>query len=168
MGDGTKWYVVQTHVHGECRAEEHLSRQGFAVYLPKYSRSRRHARKTEAVIRPLFPRYLFVALDLTRDRWRAVQSTFGVSSLVFSGDKPAPIADKVVSQIRKQEDEKGLVRIQRATFRSGQRIRILDGVFEDAVGTFQRDADNSRVAVLLQLLGREVLTKVPHESIASA
>lgn len=167
MDDGTKWYVVQTQMHSERKAEEHLSRQGFEVYLPKYSKKRRHARKTEMVIRPLFPRYLFVALDLARDRWRVVQSTVGVSSLVFFGDKPAPIAHNIISEIREQEDEKGLVRLQCPAFESGQRVRILEGVFQDTVGTFQQDADKSRVAVLLKLLGREVLTKVPHKSIAS-
>ena len=58
------WYVVHTHPNGEARAEHNLRRQGFHTYLPRYLRRTRHARKTQLVPRPLFPRYVFVALDL--------------------------------------------------------------------------------------------------------
>ena len=75
-----RWYVVHTQVLGEDRADLNLRRQGFETYLPRYLRTRRHARRVETVARPLFPRYLFVAMDVARDRWRAVQSTFGVAT----------------------------------------------------------------------------------------
>jgi transcriptional antiterminator RfaH len=52
------WYVVHTQVQGEDRADLNLRRQGFVTYLPRYLRARRHARRTETVARPLFPRYL--------------------------------------------------------------------------------------------------------------
>ena len=38
----------------------------------------RHARKTEIVLCPLFPGYVFVCLDIGEQRWRAVNGTFGV------------------------------------------------------------------------------------------
>jgi len=62
----SRWYVVQTHSQAEAKACGHLQRQGFEIYLPKYLKRRRHARRTETVIAPLFPRYLFVAVDMTR------------------------------------------------------------------------------------------------------
>ena len=73
-----RWYVVQTHPHAESRAMEQLRQQGFVTYLPKLLKQRRHARKVETVIRPLFPRYLFVLVDITTQRWRAIHSTIGV------------------------------------------------------------------------------------------
>ena len=84
-----RWYVVHTQPNGEGRADLNLRRQGFATYLPRYARRRRHARRQEVVQRPLFPRYLFVTLDLARDRWRAVHSTFGVNRLVLAGEEHA-------------------------------------------------------------------------------
>jgi transcriptional antiterminator RfaH len=58
--------VVQTHSHADAKASWHLPRQGFEIYLPKYLKKRRHARRTQIVIVPLFPRYLFVAVDMSR------------------------------------------------------------------------------------------------------
>ena len=169
MTDGNRWYVVLTQPNGEARAQANLLRQGFSVYLPRYRRIRRHARKTEVVARPLFPRYMFVSLDLARDRWRAIQSTFGIQSLVLSGDRPGEIADGVIGAIQQREDDEGYVQLSPAVpFHKGNKVRILDGIFEDSVGVFERIADKRRVAVLLQLLGREVLTLIPRDSIAAA
>jgi transcriptional antiterminator RfaH len=73
------WYVVQTQVNAEVKAARNLLRQGFEIYLPHYLKRRSHARKIEKVAAPLFPRYMFVRIDLATQRWRSVQSTYGVS-----------------------------------------------------------------------------------------
>ena len=57
------WYVAQTHIHAESKATFHLERQGFGVYLPRYLKKRRHARRVDTVAAPLFPRYLFISVD---------------------------------------------------------------------------------------------------------
>ena len=58
------WYVAQTHPRAEMKASQHLGRQGFEVYLPRYLKKRRHARRTDTIAAPLYPGYLFVAIDL--------------------------------------------------------------------------------------------------------
>ena len=61
---GPRWYVVQTQANAEHKAVAHLGRQGFTTYLPRYLKRRRHARRVDIVPRPLFPRYLFVSIDV--------------------------------------------------------------------------------------------------------
>lgn len=168
MTDQPAWYLVHTQPQVETRAELNLQRQGFQSYLPKYQRTRRHARKTEVVTRPLFPRYLFVALDLARDRWRAVQSTFGVSQFVLSGEEPARVPCAVIDEIRAREDEGGYLQLGLpAGLTAGSSARIVDGIFADARVMIERIADARRVAVLLDLLGREVRVSAPVESIGT-
>lgn len=67
-----RWYVVQTQINAEAKAAEHLALQGFSLYLPRYLKRRSHARKVDTVARPLFPRYLFVAMDVAVQRWRSI------------------------------------------------------------------------------------------------
>ena len=161
-----RWYVVHTQPNGEGKADLNLRRQGFATYLPRYARRRRHARRQEVVKRPLFPRYLFVGLDLARDRWRAVQSTLGVNRLVLAGEEPLPVPDGVVDAIRAREDGDGLVALGLpAGVGPGSRIRLVDGIFADAKGVIERIADDRRVAILLELLGREVRVFVSPASV---
>ena len=164
-----RWYVVHTKPNEEARAGYHLARQRFGVYLPRYSKMRRHARKTERVVRPLFPRYLFIALDLARDRWVSIQSTFGVVGLVMSGEQPAPLPTEAVEAIRAREDADGHVALGLAPgLGIGSKIRLLDGIFADHSGVVDRIADERRVAVLVQLLGRQVRVFVAAESVTAA
>src|SRR5204862_6442445 len=93
---GARWYVVQTQVNGEAKAAQNLLRQGYDIYLPRYLKRRRHARKTDFTAKPLFPRYMFVAIDIATQRWRSIQSTFGVSRLVSNGVDPAMVPAGVV------------------------------------------------------------------------
>src|SRR5579862_5442848 len=109
-GNGV-WYVVQTQVNAEVKAARNLIRQGFEIYLPRYLKRRSHARKIEKVAAPLFPRYLFVRVDMEKQRWRSIQSTFGVSRLLTNGSDPAPIASEVLHILRSREDQNGFIAI---------------------------------------------------------
>ena len=94
-----RWFVVHTRPNGEQRALVNLERQDFAAWLPVYAKHRRHARRVETVQRPMFPRYLFVSVDLEAERWRAILSTYGVAGLVGAGDGPEPVPDGIVEAL---------------------------------------------------------------------
>jgi transcriptional antiterminator RfaH len=165
----SRWYVVQTQPHAESKAMGHLIRQGFAAYLPCYLKRRRHARKIETVAAPLFPRYLFVTVDMETQRWRSIHSTFGVSRLVCNGDDPAPVPPAVVAALKAREDAGGFVQLERRPrFAPGECVRIVDGVFADTLGLFEGMADRERVAILLDLLGRKVRVLLDEGAIAAA
>jgi transcriptional antiterminator RfaH len=166
---GQQWYVVQTHPHAEGKAAAHLRRQGFDVYLPRYARRRRHARRVDITASPLFPRYLFVAIDLLHQRWRVIRSTVGVTNLVYSGDEPAPVADGVIRRLKQREDSKGCVQLDLAPrFSAGDAVRVVDGAFSDCFGLFESMSDGERVLVLLELLGRKVRVTMDMDTIEAA
>jgi transcriptional antiterminator RfaH len=165
----SRWYVVQTQPHAESKAMAHLIRQGFAAYLPRYLKRRRHARKVETVAAPLFPRYLFVTVDMETQRWRSIHSTTGVSRLVCNGDEPAPVPPAVVTALQGREDASGFVQLERRPqFAPGEHVRIVDGVFADSLGLFEGMADRERVAILLDLLGRKVRILLDEGAITAA
>src|SRR5262249_36809337 len=150
----------------EAKAAWHLRNQGFEPYLPRYLKRRSHARRIDHVPAPLFPRYLFIALDLEIERWRAVRSTVGVSELVLNGDLPAPVPRGSADDIRAGEDGRGYVRLRpRLDLARGDAIEVTDGPLCGASGIFECAADEERVVVLLDLLGRQVRTRVPLETV---
>lgn len=164
-----RWYVVQTQANAEAKAVVHLRRQGFATYFPRYLKRRRHARRVEEVSAALFPRYLFVEIDVAAQRWRSIASTIGVSRLVTNGEWPAAVPDEVVDALRRREDAAGYVRLdQPPKFRVGDTIRVLEGAFNDCLGIFDGTPDRERVEILLDLLGRKVRVRINAEAIAAA
>jgi len=169
MNSGKRWFVVRTQPNAEFKALSHVARQGFEGYLPRYQKRRRHARKTEIVAAPLFPGYLFVGMDPDTARWRALNSTVGVSELICHGGQPAPVPDAIIEDIRRHEDENGFVVLgDRAGLKKGDKVRITDGAMADHIGIFDAPSDQHRVYLLLELLGREVRVKLPLTALAPA
>jgi transcriptional antiterminator RfaH len=166
---GDSWYVVQTQVNAEAKAARNLLRQGFEIYLPRYLKRRSHARKIEKVAAPLFPRYLFVRIDMATQRWRSIHSTFGVSRLVSNGSGPAPLAQEIISCLKAREEERGFIQLDhRPIFALGAKVRVLAGIFAENLGLFDGMADRDRITILLDLLGRKVRVSIEAELVAAA
>jgi len=164
-----RWYVAETHPQSEARALEHLKRQGYAAYLPRYLKPRRHARRVDTVRAPLFPGYLFVFMDVAMTRWRAIRSTIGIRHLICEGEKPVAVPPGVVEDIRAREDESGVVPVAPVVpFQPGEEVRVTSGALREQVGWFQRVADRERVVILLSLLGRQVPFVVPLGTVRAA
>jgi transcriptional antiterminator RfaH len=164
-----RWFVAHTHAHAEAKAGAHLERQGFEIYLPRYLKRRRHARRIETVAAPLFPRYIFVAVDLAAQRWRSIYSTVGVARLVCNGDEPTAVPDGTVDALKSREDQDGFIKlVNRSRFKSGDKVRVLEGAFSSCLGLFEGMAERERIAILLDLLGRKVRVVLDADLIAAA
>ena len=162
------WVAVMTHPNCEMKAVYHLARQGYDVYLPRYLKRVTHARRSQMLPRPLFPRYLFLRLAES-DAWRPVYSTVGVSGLVSAGDRPARVPLCVVDEIRAREDMDGYVCLNRGrSFRPGEAVRVEIGGDSELAGIFESCDDGERVTVLLNLLGRQVRARMPLEAIRAS
>ncbi|NQU57224.1 MAG: transcriptional activator RfaH [Rhodospirillales bacterium] len=162
----TSWCAVQTHIRSEDKAAFHLRRQGYTVFLPKHMKRRKHARRIDWVPTPLFPRYLFVAIDDQAGRWWSIRSTVGVSDMIRFGDTVATVPDEIIAEIRARQDEKGMVKLHaECGFKPGERVKIIDGPLNDMEGLFDCPNDGDRVTVLLSLMGREVKVRVPLKTV---
>lgn len=164
-----RWYAVHCQPNAESKAEANLRHQGFRVYLPRYRKTRRHARRVDSVRAPLFPRYLFVELDAEGGRWRSVQSTFGVHHLVCQGDRPVPLPNEVIDHLLGREDGDGLVSVdERPRLSKGETVRFVAGAMTDLVGIFDGLNGEERVTILLNLLGRRIKIVAPADTVAAA
>lgn len=162
------WYAVQTQSRAEMKASTHLARQGFDVYLPRFQKKRRHARRTDEVPAPLFPGYLFVAIHMAMQRWRCINSTVGVGRLVCNGETPAIVDDAIIVALKGRHDERGFIKLDKPRFAAGEKVMVIDGVFSESRGICEEMSDRQRVAVLLDLLGRKVRVEMGVDSLATA
>ena len=161
-----RWFLVHTLPKSERKAEWHLGAQGFRTYLPRFKKTVRHARQLRTVRAVLFPRYLFVILDLERDRWLSVRSTVGVSRLFTQDGRPVPVPVGIVESLIGRSDG-GLTRLDYG-LSEGQRVRILSGPFADFVGTLEQLDEAGRVKVLLEMMGTAVPVTLDRSALAPA
>lgn len=162
-----RWFLVHSLPKSERRAELHLGAQGFRTHLPTIRKTIRHARQLRTVRAPLFPRYIFLVLDLGRDRWLSVRSTVGVSSLFTCENRPVPVPEGVVEALIERTDEANLT-LFNSGLTTGQSVRILSGPFADFVGTLERLDDAGRVRVLLDMMGTAVPVALRRSAICPA
>jgi transcriptional antiterminator RfaH len=162
-----RWYLVHTLPHGERRAQLHLGAQGFSTHFPTIQKTIRHARQLRTVQAPLFPRYIFLILDLGRDRWLSVWGTVGVSSLYSCDDRPVPVPEGVVETLIENTDEANLA-LFASGLATGQSVRILSGPFANFVGKLERLDAAGRIRVLLDMMGTEVPVALRRSAICPA
>lgn len=160
--DNVRWYAVNTLPHREFRAKRQLEIQGYHVFLPQRLKTVRHARKLNNVRAPFFPRYIFVQLDLTIHRWRSINGSFGVKSLVMQGDVPHPIPRGVVETMISSADHSSLLRFK-DSLKTGSQVRLVAGPFAEQLGVLERLDDSGRIRVLLKIMGATIPVQVPRE-----
>ena len=156
INPGARWFVVQSQPHKELLAARNLENQDYRVFLPRLKKTVRHARRSKTVHAALFPRYLFVALDIERDRWRSVLGTVGVVTMIMDSGGPKPVPGGVVETLCQAAASDGIVTFT-DSLALGARVRFLDGPFAEQVGEVVRLDDKDRVAVLMELMGGERL-----------
>jgi transcription elongation factor/antiterminator RfaH len=167
LAGNERWFLAHTLPNSEWKAELHLGAQGFRTFQPKIRKTIRHARQLKTVRAPLFPRYLFVILNLERDRWLSVRSTVGVSSLFSSRDgRPVAVPIGIVESLIERSDD-SLTRLDNDLV-EGQQVRVLTGPFADFIGTLDRLNAAGRVRVLLQLMGTAVPVTLHRSALAPA
>ena len=162
-----RWFLVHTPPHNERRAQLHLGAQGFRTHFPTIQKTIRHARQLRTVQAPLFPRYIFLILDLGRDQWLSVWGTVGVSSLYTCGDRPVPVPEGIVETLIENTDEANLA-LFTSGLTTGQSVRILSGPFANFVGKLERLDATGRVRVLLEMMGTAVPVALRRSAICPA
>lgn len=164
---GRRWYLAHTLPHKESAAQIRLDAQGFDQFLPRRLKTVRHARKMRTICAPLFPRYIFVGLDLDRDRWRSVNGTAGILGLVMADGRPLPAPRGVVETLILSSDEQ-----QRLLFASdlapGEKVRLVAGPLAQSLGVLDSLDDRGRVEVLLQIMGGDVKVRLPRNWVERA
>jgi transcription antitermination factor NusG len=167
LGPGERWFVARVLAHQENRAQFNLHRLGFRSFLPRLRRTVRHARKLRDTLNPLFPGYIFIIIDLSKHRWRSINGTFGVASLIMGAEQPVPVPPHVVEALVVSCESRGVVRLDDG-LEIGQNVRILSGPFAETLCRLSHLDDRGRARVLLEIMGMEVAAQLDRSAIAPA
>ena len=162
-GDGRAWYVVHCYSGYENKVrhnlEQRIETMGmkdkiFDIVVPTEEEIEVREGKRRTVERRVFPGYILVNMILSEESWYVVRNTPGVTGFVGMGNSPTPLRPEEVSQIiKRMEAEAPRIKV---TFKSGERVRIVDGPFNDFRGTVSEiDMERAKVRVMVNFFGRE-------------
>jgi transcriptional antiterminator NusG len=162
-GDERHWYVIHCYSGYENKVrhnlEQRIDSMGmkdkiFDVVVPTEEEIEVKDGQRRTVERRVFPGYILVQMVLTEESWYVVRNTPGVTGFVGMGNTPTPLLPQEVAQIMKRmEAEAPKIKVN---FKTGQKVRIVDGPFNDFIGTVgEIDAERAKVRVMVSFFGRE-------------
>jgi transcription antitermination factor NusG len=160
------WYVMHSKPNKEnflCQQLAFHQLEYFYPFLrvdPVNPRSRK--------IRPYFPGYLFVNLDLEGVLGiPSLQWMPGASGLVSFDGIAAVVPDGLIVALKQRMADNTLIRREEHSFESGDRVRVLSGPFEGYEGIFDISLSGTeRVRILIELLrGRGLKVELPVEHV---
>ena len=161
--DGRLWYVVHCYSGYENKVrhnlEQRIESMGmkgkiFDVVVPTEEEMEVRDGKRRTVERRVFPGYILVQMLMDEDSWYVVRNTPGVTGFVGMGNDPTPLRPEEVQQIiKRMEAEAPRIKV---TYSIGQKVRIIDGPFNDFIGTVDDiDMNRAKVRVMVSFFGRE-------------
>lgn len=161
--DPSAWFVIHCYSGYENKVrhnlEQRIETMGmkdmiFDVVVPTQEEIEVRDGKRRTVERHIFPGYVLVNMILTEESWYVVRNTPGVTGFVGMGNNPTPLRPEEVAQIvKRMEADAPTVKV---TFKVGERVRIVDGPFNDFRGVVSEiDMERTKVRVMVSFFGRE-------------
>jgi transcriptional antiterminator RfaH len=163
-----RWLVAYTKPRLEQVALQNLERQHFETYLPLYKKFKNTETGPLPVLEPMYPRYIFFRPSTPQQSIETVRSTKGISYIVRFGFELGIVSADMVASLREFEVSQNQATLQEmSNFKVGQKVKLKHvalGAFEGLI----QSVSKKRVAVLLEIMGRETLVQMEHHQIEAA
>ena len=158
---GPRWYVVHTYTGYENKVKDNIEKivenrgLGHLIYdvkVPVDITTEVNDKGVEKIIETkLFPSYVFVNMTMNDESWHVVRNITGVTGFVGPGSRPTPLSDKEVLDINLESSEETKVQL---SFKVGDEVTVINGLFEGYDGVVQSITDDLKVATVLVKRGR--------------
>jgi transcription antitermination factor NusG len=161
------WYCVHTKPKCEHLVAAALRQfEDVETWCPRLRFQRSTPRGKVWFTEALFPSYLFARYDLAT-KLRAVKHTHNVIRVLEFGERPVPVPDEAIAELRK---EMGGNEVREVTYgvRVGDSVEVAEGPMRGLKGIVQGFlSGEERVRILLEFLGRESVVVVPASKLLS-
>lgn len=159
-----RWYVVHTYSGFENKVkaslQERIESAGMQhafedVLIPEEDVVELISGEKKTSKRKFFPGYILVRMEMNEETWHIVKDTPKVTGFIGSKDKPSPIPDKDVENLRARIDEGTLKPKPKFKFDEGDHVRIIDGPFTNFDGTVDEvKPEKGKLRVIVSIFGR--------------
>ena len=172
-----KWFMIHTYSGYEKKVKTDLEQKmetlGFKevvtnILVPEEELTEIVRRKPKKVYRKLFPAYVMLEMEATREEneqgisykvdprvWYEVRNTNGVTGFVGVGSDPIPMEEEEVKNIFNIIGVKTPKETIKVDFTEGDYVKILKGSFKDQEGQVAEiDHEHGRVKVMVDIFGR--------------
>ncbi len=167
---GAQWFALHTLSGQENKVKNYIERFRKAeelddfiaeVLLPTEVVSEVKGGKKSTKVRKLYPGYVFIHMKLFDENGQVIIKPFyfvkdagGVIGFV-GGDKPAPLRQAEVDEIKARIEAASGKEIPKVTFEVGEEVKITDGAFANLTGRVDEvDPARGKLKISVSIFGR--------------
>ena len=167
------WYVLRASYGREDKAQDVILEDGEYVYIAKRNIRKLVDGKPKKVRETLIPNLLFV-YTTKQKVWKYVKDTPLLSYLTFyynhfeqNGEKNPPLTipnremENFILATCNQNEHLMFVQESQCHYKSGERVRIIDGLFKGVEGKVARVCGQQRVVISLSKVGLVSTAYIP-------
>ena len=164
MTKSKSWIVARNKPNQDKIALINLERQNFEFFQPTFKTMSRRQNKFKEIIKPVFPGYIFIAINLEENNWHKINNTRGISSIIVFGNEIPLIRCELIKELQhrfslnndpKTADE----------FKIGMNAEITNGPFAELIGKVEENDADQRIWILLDILGTQTRVSVSNTNL---
>lgn len=146
------WHLVTTKESLSDTAECNLGQQSFEVFNPKFETRIAEGDEIKVKYEPMFPGYMFVRFDSTKQSASLVNHSRGVKKLVSFGDVLAIFKDDLMDDLKHRMSELEPKTVGVGFLKEGAKVEITSGPLKGTSAIFQEMNGRKRSLLLISML----------------
>ena len=159
MRNSKSWIVARNKPNQDKIALINLERQNFEFFQPTFKTISRVQNKFKEIIKPVFPGYIFIAINLEEKNWNKINNTRGISSVIVFGNEIPLIRCELIEALKHRFSIDNFLKAS-DTFAIGMNAEITNGPFAELIGKIEEIDADQRIWILLDILGTQTRVSI--------
>lgn len=167
MNNSKSWIVARNKTNQDKIALINLERQNFEVFQPTFKTISRTRNKFKEIIKPVFPGYIFIAINLEENNWHKINNTRGISKIIVFGNEIPLVRSEFIEALKHRFSIDNVSKTAE-TFKVGMNAEIINGPFAQLIGKIEEIDADQRIWILLDILGTQTRVSVSKTNLTPA
>ena len=166
----SRWYAFKVFFNKVFETDKEIRKSGVETYFPIVKSYKIDGEKRKTVVRPAISSLIFVRCpaDEVLQLQRSLTGRVMLYTHVTDGVRvPSPIDEeemRVFMLVTSVEDERlQYLDVGSVNYKTGQRVRVIDGPYKDCTGYIKRIKGNRRLLVSVEGLALVATSYIPSE-----
>lgn len=152
------WYAIYTKSRAEKKVFEGLTENNISAYLPLKKQLRQWSDRKKKVELPLFNNYVFVYINLVKEKLKVLKTENVIKFVSFSGEID-PIQDKEIETIKLLLGQESKLEVNSKEFKPGVKVKIAMGNLKGIEGEIVRGKKN-KILIRMSSIKQNILVEI--------
>ena len=157
--DQKSWIVAKIKPNQDNLAISNLERQNFSIFQPKIRTISKLNNKFKDILKPIFPGYIFIAINLEEKNWHKINNTRGICNIIAFGNEIPLIHYKLIEELKHRFSLDNILKAA-DPFEVGMNTEITIGPFAQLIGKIDEIDTDQRIWILLDILGNQTRVSI--------